>query len=425
MAENTSTMTPEELKEFEGLVGAEVDKKLSDTETKLKEQASVIEKLTESQAELKEQVKKAERTMLTWTGKPNSEKDLMGGYGERGFGRFAVDVFNSMTGKGQSEKLIQLAAGTGVNQTIGSEGGFLVPPAFSKTIWDGLNSGVDSLLPMTDNYTVEGESLTFNANAETSRAAGSRYGGVRGYWLSELAQMTSSQPTFRQIKIEPKELGVFVYVSDKMLRNADIALTQYLTRAAIDEINFNVGDAIINGDGAGKPLGIVGADCTVEVSAETGQAASTIVPENIVKMWARMHAKMRPGAAWLINQAIEPQLLTMTLTGGTSATPLYMPPGGLSAAPYGTILGRPVIPIEYAAALGTAGDIIFANLKGYVSGTKGGIRSDMSIHLKFDYNQSCFRFLFEVDGQPWLASALTPFDAGDTLSPFVTLAART
>ena len=48
----------------------------------------------------------------------------------------------------------------------------------------------------------------------------------------------------------------------------------------------------------------------------------------------------------------------------------------------------------------------------------------MSMHLRFDYAETCFRFMFAVDGQPWLASAITPFKGSNDVSPFVALAAR-
>jgi hypothetical protein len=48
-----------------------------------------------------------------------------------------------------------------------------------------------------------------------------------------------------------------------------------------------------------------------------------------------------------------------------------------------------------------------------------------SIHLRFDYDQTAFRFVFRIDGQPWWPTAATPLYAtSDTLSPFVTLAER-
>ena len=64
------------------------------------------------------------------------------------------------------------------------------------------------------------------------------------------------------------------------------------------------------------------------------------------------------------------------------------------------------------------------DLGAYAIGTRGGIDSASSMHLRFDFNETALRFLFETDGQPWLASAITPFKGTNTLSPFVTLATR-
>ncbi len=345
--------------------------------------------------------------------------------GFRRFAEFAQAVHAAYTpGAGlPDERLRIMAAASGMSQAVPAEGGMLVPPQYSTEIWDGMNAAADNLLSRTDNYTVDGESLTFVANAETSRATGSRYGGIRGYWINEADQITSSKPKVRQLKLEPQQLGVLVYVTDKLLANAT-ALQQYLTRAAADEINFLVGDAIINGTGAGQPKGILASGALVSVAKEAGQAAATVVAENIIKMWARLHSKSRGGAEWYINQDIEPQLYTMSLAVGTGGVPVYMPAGGLSGLPYGTLFGRPVVPIEYCATVGSVGDVILADMKAYASGTKGGIESAMSIHLRFDYAETAFRFLFAVDGQTWLASAITPFKGSNTLSPYIALAVR-
>ncbi len=330
---------------------------------------------------------------------------------------------------GVDERLQIGAAISGMGQAIGADGGFLVPPEFATAIWDGMNQSPDNLLARTDQYTVQGESLTFPANAETSRATGSRYGGIRGYWIAEAAQIPASAPKFRQVKLEPHQLAVLVYATDKLIRNSPVALAQYLTRAATEEISFLVGDSIINGSGSGMPKGILAGtaettSCRVAVAKETGQAAATLVFANIVKMWARLHARSRAGAAWFINQDIEPALAQLSLPVGTGGVPAYMPPGGLSGSPYATLFGRPVIPIEYAATLGTEGDIILADLKAYASGVQGGVEAAMSMHLRFDYAESAFRFMFAVDGQPWLAAPITPFKGTAKQSPIVTLATR-
>jgi HK97 family phage major capsid protein len=97
----------------------------------------------------------------------------------------------------------------------------------------------------------------------------------------------------------------------------------------------------------------------------------------------------------------------------------------MSNSPYNTLLGRPIIPIEQAATLGTVGDIIFADLSGgYLLAEKGGIASDMSVHVRFVYDESTFRFVMRVDGQPVRAAALTPYKGSETQSHFIVLATR-
>ena len=87
-------------------------------------------------------------------------------------------------------------------------------------------------------------------------------------------------------------------------------------------------------------------------------------------------------------------------------------------------MGKPVIHIEYAATLGTMGDIMLADLSQYLGIDKGGIQSASSIHVKFLYDESVFRFVYRFDGQPMWNSALTPYKGTDTLSPFVVLKVR-
>ena len=342
-------------------------------------------------------------------------------------GHFAADIVAAMTpGHAHSNDALRaLSGGTGMNMGDGSAGGFLVPPEFSTAIWDGLNTASASLLGMCDKYNVQGDSLTMNANAETSRANGSRYGGVRGYWIAEAAQATASRPTFRQLKLEPQQMAVLIYGTDKLLRNAP-ALASFLSKAAGDEINFMVGDAILNGTGVGKPRGIMASGSLITVAKEASQAAASLLQANVSKMWARLHARSRANSVWLINQELDPTLDGLNIpiknVAGTENV------GGISNMVYNadryTLKGRPIVPIEYCAALGSLGDIVLADMSGYAAGLRSGIDAQTSMHLRFDYAETAFRFLFDVDGQTWLNSPITPFKGTSTLSQFVTLATR-
>jgi len=319
------------------------------------------------------------------------------------------------------------AAASGLSESVPSDGGFLVQQDFSTALLqDVFTTGVLASrcrrIPISSNS----NSIKIPGIDETSRAA-SRYGGIVGYWEDEAALKTKSKPKFRKIELNLKKLIGLCYATDELLQDAT-ALEGVIRSGFASEFGFLLDDAIINGTGAGQPLGILNAGCLVSVAKETGQAADTVVAENVIKMYSRIFATSRTNAVWLINQNIEPQLFTMSLAVGTGGIPIYMPAGGLSGQPYATLFGRPVIAIEQAATLGDLGDIIFADLPGgYILAEKGGIQSDMSIHVRFEYDESVFRFVLRVDGQPVRASALAPYKGSSTLdtqSHFIALAAR-
>jgi HK97 family phage major capsid protein len=260
---------------------------------------------------------------------------------------------------------------------------------------------------------------------ETSRAS-SRLGGIVGYWAAEAEEKTKSKPKFRKIELNLHKLTALVYATDELLDDA-AGLGAFIDRGCRSEFKFLTDDAIVNGVGAGMPLGFLKASSLISVLKEAGQKANTIVAENIMKMYSRRFASQTQNYVWLYNQSIEPQLFTMSVAVGTGGVPVYMPPGGLNSAPYATILGRPALAIEQASALGTVGDISFVDLSdGYVLAEKGDVKADMSIHVRFEYDESVFRFVLRIDGQPVRASALTPYKGGSdaTQSHFITLETR-
>lgn len=342
------------------------------------------------------------------------------------FGEQVLSIVRAQTPGGIVDpRLRQIqAAATGLNETVPSEGSFLVQQDFSTALLrsgyeTGLISGRCNRFPISPGK----NGIKLPAIDETSRATGSRWGGIRSYWTSEAGEKIKSKPTFRLMDMTLKKLIGLCYVTDELLEDV-IALEAFLRQAFADEIGFQVDDAIIRGTGAGQPLGILNAGCLVSVTKETGQPADTLMLENIVKMFSRMPARNRRTAVWYINQEIEPQLFTMSLSVGTGGGPVYLPAGGVSDAPYGSLMGRPVIPIEQASALGDLGDIMFIDPMSYILIDKGAIQTDVSIHLRFDYDESVLRFVFRTDGQPMYASAITPYKGANDLSPFVALEAR-
>ena len=339
-------------------------------------------------------------------------------------GEFYQAVMRAGLPGGSVDPRLSTRAATGLSESIPSDGGFLVESQMAneilKNVWD---SG--QILPRISKVTLSGNKtgMKFNGIDETSRVDGSRAGGTRVYWAAEAAEKTASKPKFRRIELTLNKLIGLCYATDELLDDS-AALAQAINEGFREEFEFKLTDGVINGSGAGQPLGILNAGCMVSVGKEAGQNAATIVFENINKMWSRLMARSRPNAIWVINQDCEPQLHTMSVAVGTGGVPVYMPAGGASASPYSTLFGRSVVPVEHCATLGTTGDIMLCDFSKYKAIDKGGIQSDVSIHVRFIYDESVFRFVYRFDGQPVLASAITPFKGTNTLSHFVKLDAR-
>lgn len=324
----------------------------------------------------------------------------------------------------QAKKEGRAAATGGFTVGTPSDGGyFLQGETAIDLMTNGFNNSV--VLPRCQSRTLGPgtQYVEITYLDETNRQTGSRGGGVRVYTTAELDSMTASKTKFRQIRIEPKKLTGLYYASGEMVRNVTF-LGQEMRQLFSEEFAFKCQDLVINGTGAGEPLGVLNAGCLVTVTKETNQANDTIVAENILKMESRL-LNENPGVCYLVNRETKPQLGALSIAVGTGGqlVPLYKQDfyqGVMQAS----LNGFPCFTIEQAAALGDAGDIILADFSKYITANKGDINEAMSIHVNFLYDQDTFRFIYYFDGQPVLSSAITPYKGSATVGPFVTLGAR-
>jgi HK97 family phage major capsid protein len=353
---------------------------------------------------------------------PKDHKGPFNSFGEQ----LQAIVASARPGARVDDRLLAVQNASGANEAIPSEGGFLVQQDFaSELVKNVFETGQLAKLCRKVNISANANSIKLNGVDESSRATGSRWGGVQGYWAAEAGTVTTSTPKFRKMELTLNKLMALYYATDELLQDAS-AMNSVLTQAFSDELAFLSDDAIFRGDGVGKPLGILNAGCLVSQAKESGQADDSVVYENIVNMWSRLLASSRSNAVWLINQEIEPQLYSMYLAVGTGGVPVYMPANGVSGSPFATLFGRPVMPIEQASALGDVGDIVLADMSKYLLADKGGMNFASSMHVKFAYDEMTFRVTYRVDGQPLFDKAITPYKgtASRTLSSFVALAAR-
>lgn len=356
----------------------------------------------------------------------------------RGFGALArqcVDIAKvqlDRSGAPESrERIVQVekrerelrAAGVGMVESVAVDGGMVLQGESTIDLMtNGWNN--NAILTRTDNMAISGAIYDEVGIDESSRANGSRGGGVRVYTDKELGEITSSKTTLKKTRWEPEKLTGLIYMSNEL--DSDVAALQgELNKLFGQEFAFKMQDLVVEGSGVGEALGFKDASCTISIAKESGQTAKTIDYNNLLNMLERVHMANVNNLTWLVNQDCLNQLFLLTIPVGTGGTVVNaFRPDLRSNGSIGTLLTYPVIPIEQAETLGTKGDITLCDLNGYKTVNKGGIESAVSAHVKFINDQLALRFIMRFGGQPKLKSPITPFKGTNTVSPFVALADR-
>jgi len=257
--------------------------------------------------------------------------------------------------------------------------------------------------------------LDSNTNSATS------FGGWTVTRIEEGGTITPSRPTFGRVKLDVTKQVAGAEVPNEMFSDVSsldgyIRSTLPVAMALAEDYDF------LNGSGAGQPLGILNAANTalVTVAAETSQTASTIVLDNVLKMYSRMFSRSKSRAVWIVNPTVMKQLWQLSIAVGTGGAPVML----MDASNDGpaTLLGRPVIETELVPALGSAGQMLFADLSYYLIGDRPGTTLESSPHAQFMNDITEMKATSRNDGRPWVQGVYTPVN-GDTMSPFVALGA--
>lgn len=310
-----------------------------------------------------------------------------------------------------------------------SQGGFLVPEVYRNDLqMIALETAVVRPNGPTIIPSIKTDSVKIPYVNDTSHAA-TVYGGVQAAWTAEAAAKTATKPTFGQMELTPHKLAGLTYTSNELLADSAIALEPLIKRMFGSAWGYFEDDAFINGTGAGQPLGILNCNALKTVFRNT---VNRVFFEDLREMYACMLGPSNPYAIWVINPSVLPDLIGMISGDAAPAAasrPIWINQnmGAQNPVP-GRIFGRPFFISEKMPALGTQGDIGYFDLRYYFIFDRQPITIDVSTHVAFTTDETCWRFVLRVAGQCWPAATLTPRNAGapvTTISPFVVLAATT
>lgn len=298
----------------------------------------------------------------------------------------------------------------------GASGGFLVPSEFYNQL-QAVQGESALVRPRATKIRIRRRQVDIPVVDQTDTTAGTPawFGGMQAYWAEEAAEKTATDASFRKVSLVAHKLIMYTRASDELLDDAAISLSDFLTgpMGFAGAITWYEDYSFLRGTGAGQPLGILNAGCTKTILRETANAVGY---DDLMDMYMGMLPESVGSAVWMCNPLILKELATVVDPNGN----YIWQPNARDNTP-NTLFGRPVIFTEKLPTLGTTGDIVFADWRYYLIGDRQATTVESTTYDRWQYDQTSFRAVHRVDGQPWCSTEFTLADGTHTVSPFVVL----
>lgn len=361
--------------------------------------------------------------LLSAKGETMKDEDKTHGF--KSFGEFLVKVRRACDGVGTPDSRLRKTAGH-MEMGEDSQGGYFVPEIWADGIYNiALENSI--VRQRATVLKLGSDSLKVRTLVDSDRSS-SIFGGIQFDWLAETAQKTytgrPSKPALGQLELTPHKLVGGCFVSNE-LENDYQAFGDFMQQSFGQAIAFVEDDAFINGTGANQPLGIVQSNLMIKPNR---QVANHIEWEDITAMIRRLLPDSWNRAVWLINQDAMAQIMTLDTATSDVLNVLDLNERMLAGFPFEVT--------EKCQALGTTGDIVLADFgAGHyiiadrsmeISGSRHVERSGLAqTNVGFSTDESYWRVVLRIDGQPVAVNPITPYNGAQTVSPFIGLDAET
>ena len=342
-----------------------------------------IERL-ERQAAIDAELSKATSTPLT--GKPGAKmgKDETEKTG-RASDEYKGSFWNAMRVKAPMPSVLNA-----LQEGTDSEGGYLVPDEFERTLVEALE---EENVFRTLAHVIKTSSGDRKIPVVASKGSAS--------WVDEEGAYQESDDAFSQVSIGAYKLGTMIKVSEELLADSVFDLEAYISKEFARRIGAREEESFFNGDGKGKPLGILATAGGAEVGV-TAASATAITADEVIDLFYSLKAPYRKNAVWLLNDATVKQIRKLKDTTGQ-----YLWQPSLVAGTPDTILGRPVKTSAFmpTAAAG-AKTIAFGDFKYYWIADRQGRTFKKLSELYAANGQVGFMGTQRVDGKLILPEAI-------------------
>lgn len=212
-------------------------------------------------------------------------------------------------------------------------------------------------------------------------------------WLTEGGSVTESDPVFAQVTLGAHKYGLSEQLTSELEQDTGVNLLEYLARRGGEALANLAAAAYINGDGSGKPTGLVGAS-TVGVTGAAAVAGVFTADELIDLFYSVISPYRKRGTFVMSDSALK---VARKLKDQNDQ---YLWAPGLVAGEPDTILGRPVLnETNMPDVAADAVSVLFGDLSKYMIRQVRGIRVERSADYAFGNDLVTWRFLARTDGK--------------------------
>ena len=305
--------------------------------------------------------------------------------------------------KSYTEKIKADMKASGMSEGTDADGGYTVPTEFYNVVVQ-FAVAQSPLLSKVWRIPMSNQTLKI---PKLSQAAGSYFGGITLTWTDEGAQKTSSKPTFEQLSFAARKLVGLLYMTDELIADSAINIVNFMVGVFTRAFQYEMEKMIIQGTGSGQPLGVLN-DPSVNLVARN--TASTVKYDDVIDMDAAIDENFSD-LTWVTRKATVAALRKLK---DDNNQPIfhadYSTMMGQRTVP-DTMLGYQLVKTRNAPALGSKGDLILGDFGMFIMAMRQELKIDSSMHLKFDYDETAYRFVSRLDGKPGVSIAFAVLKA--------------
>ena len=304
-----------------------------------------------------------------------------------------------------------------LGEQSGTSGGYLVPEDYNAQL---MQMAQDAALvrPLATKLPTNSNRGSVPAlNHTTVPTAGKGYspfaGGVIASWTPEAGTLTTTDPAFEMIEYNINKLGGYTLISNELIQDSAIAVESLVQMLFGRAIAAKEDYAFLRGTGAGEPLGIFAAPCTIAVTTNADNTWAMIDALNIMAQFQPVSASTA-SIRWVLHRGLLPDFYA-NFDVSAGGTDWIQPREGIP----GSLLGYPMVFNEHMPNANTD-DALLADFAAYLVFDNQGLQIAYSEHASFTSDQGTWKFTKRLDGQPWLSDEITlGSPTAYTVSPFV------